>query len=344
MPGLTTITEEARPQYDLEEGEIVESDLEEGEICDTEPPKAALLKPSVRANTEGSWYVRRPTSPSPNSRYDSYRGRSHGDREWTRTREREREIPRSAARAKDTHDVYRHPNDREFPRDWTRTRNTNTNTSSNVRNLDTWWRWGEQRAAPSEFIPTQTRTFVTFADNTAGSSRLGDRLEKKKMTVSGYARMVEKLRTFPYRRAMGAGTNEDPRIMWMCNANLSPEGRAEAIERICRKACKEKGISKIWIRKEDHRTTRTFAVSRTGAKDVEKTVSMDDPHFTVYMGEGSEYLYEGHIYVGYNGPFGVPTHIAEISERKFMHPGHEEAISLLDRTALREKAMRMGFI
>ncbi|KAL4962942.1 uncharacterized protein BDV14DRAFT_202385 [Aspergillus stella-maris] len=308
MPGLTTITEEARPQYDLEEGEFVESDLEEGEIREVKPKEANLLKPSVRANKEGSWYPSRPTSPNPKARYDPYRGRSHGDR------------------------------------DWTRTRNKNTNTSSNVRNLDTWWRGGEQRAAPSEFIPTRTRTFVTFADNTVGSSRLGDWLEKKKMTVSGYARMVDKLRTFPYRRAVGAGTNEDPRIMWMCNANLNPEGRAEAIERICRNACKEKGVTKIWIRKEDHRTTRTFAVTRTGAKEVEKTVSMDDPHFTVYMGDGSEYLYEGHIYVGYNGPFGVPTHIAETSERKFMHPGHEEAISLLDRSALREKAMRMGVI
>ncbi|KAL4948255.1 hypothetical protein BDW69DRAFT_189429 [Aspergillus filifer] len=319
MPGLATITEK---HNEPEEGEIIESDLEEGEIREEKPkPKTKTL-------------FGKPTAKFPSSISTSE--------------------PRPLARSKTFNDVYRHLNaaDRDTPAMLSRSRTTN------FRGLDTPWR--EQRAWPEEFTRSRTRMWAAFADQAGASARQaltsafdGRRAASagpgpvgaiKEMSPRNYGIIVQRLNNKVWCRETGAGSVEDPKIMWMLQPIDDPEGRVEAIEGLCRDACKEKQVTNIWVRKEDHTTTRTFAVSRTGPWDVEKTVSTSDPHFTVYMGNSCEYTYEGHIYVSYKGGSGVPTHFADTSERNFIKPGDEESISMLDRTSLREKARRLGYI
>lgn len=101
--------------------------------------------------------------------------------------------------------------------------------------------------------------------------------------------------------------------------------------------------TKIWIRKYDHGTTRTF--TQTARGKIERTISEDDPHITVYMGHSEDYLYEGHIYIGYSkaNPY-IPARLAEPEERRFAKDGNKNPIPVLDRQGLRREAYAMGLL
>ncbi|BCS21950.1 uncharacterized protein APUU_30175S [Aspergillus puulaauensis] len=165
-----------------------------------------------------------------------------------------------------------------------------------------------------------------------------------KMTVRGYVRAVERLlEEDPVIEPVGSGTVDDPRIIWISKADDRPRGRVAGIERICRLACAEMKTTKIWIRKYDHGTTRTF--TQTARGKIERTISEDDPHITVYMGHSEDYLYEGHIYIGYSkaNPY-IPARLAEPEERRFAKDGNKNPIPVLDRQGLRREAYAMGLL
>ncbi|KAL4940978.1 hypothetical protein BDV06DRAFT_223580 [Aspergillus oleicola] len=333
MPGLAlkTIVEETK-KGDVEECQTDESALEESEIREPkykpEPePQIKKSKPTVKPDNDylapsltaiststsgsgpnsGNWRPLRPASPNHKVRYDPYPS----------TRERKRDSP-----------IFR-------------------SSTTRYRDLDRPWR--EQRVPDAAYIPSQSRvSYADIGDTAASSSRVsrlqGASRQVTEMSPRNYARIVKKLRAGEHHREVGAGTNEDPKIMWICEPNDNPDGRMEAVEALCREACKMKEVKKIWIRKEDHSTTRTFWASRTGHGDTQKAVSSCDPHLTVYMGNSLQYTYEGHIYVGYAGRSRIPSRLALDDDRKHIQPGDEEAVSLIDRTSLREAALRQGYL
>ncbi|KAL4782885.1 hypothetical protein BJX76DRAFT_358518 [Aspergillus varians] len=163
------------------------------------------------------------------------------------------------------------------------------------------------------------------------------------MTVKGYVDKVKALREKEVKRQVGSGTLDDPLIVWIGTVVDRPRGRVAGIEKVCREACLMKRSTKLWIRRDDHNTTRTFSRTITGTSV--KKILPDDPHITAYLGESIEYDYEGHIYCGYTeeAPM-LPCRLARPEERQYNLMGDLQPLTLLNRMDLREKAHAIGFL
>ncbi|KAL4928183.1 uncharacterized protein BDV17DRAFT_291927 [Aspergillus undulatus] len=167
------------------------------------------------------------------------------------------------------------------------------------------------------------------------------------MSTQSYAKRANQLKKQEPKRTMGSGSMEDPCVMWLCSPVDDPAGRVKTVEALCRQACLEKGMRKIWIRMGDHNTTQAFGLSVTDTRGagVQKSFSRCDPHITVYMGNSYKYRYDGHIFVAYSKDSPeLPVRFAEKKDRELIQPGEEGAICLLDRDFVRGLAESEGFL
>ncbi|KAI0844811.1 hypothetical protein F5Y00DRAFT_266233 [Daldinia vernicosa] len=96
------------------------------------------------------------------------------------------------------------------------------------------------------------------------------------------------------RRHSGAGTIENPRIIWATPnpERGSKEDRLQAIENIVRRVTSECGLSYAWMASDAHPTCTTGWVRS------KRVIGPDDYHVTLRMGSGPHTCnLHGHIYL-----------------------------------------------
>ncbi|SCO57591.1 uncharacterized protein FFMR_14747 [Fusarium fujikuroi] len=95
-------------------------------------------------------------------------------------------------------------------------------------------------------------------------------------------------------RDVGAGTTQDPRIMWLV-APPKSQTRTLGNEQVARDLGRL-GFTHIWIRSCDHRTTRISVATRRGRGRRRQVVHTDN-HITVYCGRSSNADRQGDVFL-----------------------------------------------
>ncbi|KAL4879267.1 hypothetical protein BJY04DRAFT_220387 [Aspergillus karnatakaensis] len=209
-------------------------------------------------------------------------------------------------------------------------------------------------ASSTDAKPVAFAVPVYRAPSTRGQPVPRVLFKKDTSTPKQYVTVVESLNCARINRRFGAGTLEDPAILWLCKTAGMSEARKEAVEAICSRACKAVGCTILWIRMSDHSTTRSqsaaqtrkeMLMSRGQAQGKARVIGQrpDDPHITAFIGNSPTYDFEGHIFVSYaNDGRKIPVRFADPKEREYCKPDEPEPIVLWDRRESMNEAFRLG--